>query len=94
MELDRWRSANKNSSDSWKQLIWLTISTNLKSAIEIFLYAERAATIHGVQYICMQKYHHMYTQTHGTDGYVVVDKINDSQSGKAGQKAVKRESEI
>lgn len=30
MEPDRWSPANKNSSDSWKQLIWLTISTNLK----------------------------------------------------------------
>lgn len=41
MELDRCSSANKNSSDSWKQLIWLTISTNLKSAIEIFFHAKR-----------------------------------------------------
>lgn len=47
MELDRWSSANKNSSDSWKQLIWLTISTNLRRAIEIFFYAKHVVTIHG-----------------------------------------------
>lgn len=47
MELDRWSSANKNSSDSWKQLIWLTISTNFKSATEIFFYAKYVITIHG-----------------------------------------------
>ncbi len=64
MERDRWSSTNKNSSDSWKQLIWLTISTNLKSAIEIFLYAKHAITIQGVQYICIYKDHHVYTLTH------------------------------
>lgn len=46
MELDRWSAANENLSDSWKQLIWLTISTHLKSAIEIFFYAKHVITIH------------------------------------------------
>lgn len=35
MELDRWRSANKSQSDSWKRLIQPTISAHLKLASEM-----------------------------------------------------------
>lgn len=63
MEPGRWSSANKNSSDSWKQLIWLTISTNFKSAIEIFFYAKHVVTIRDVQYISMYIDHQTHKNT-------------------------------
>lgn len=66
MELDRWSAANENSSDSWRQLIWLTISTNLKSATEIFFYAKHVITIHEerqVLSIYTQRSPHAYINT-------------------------------
>lgn len=36
VEMDRFRSANENLCDSWKQLVWLTSSENLKLPVVIY----------------------------------------------------------
>lgn len=86
MELDRWSSANKNSSDSWKQLIWLTISTNLNSAIEIFFYAKHVVIIHRERQV-FGIYTHIKVNTdimHMVERQQAIGKHNESQCGKAG----------
>lgn len=40
MEADRWTSANKSPSDSWKQLMQRTIGADLKWPTEIFFNAK------------------------------------------------------
>lgn len=62
MEADRWTSANKSPSDSWKQLMQRTIGADLKWATEIFFNAKHVGARRAV--IGRQRQKHPLTRLH------------------------------